>query len=105
MRANSSDGGMPRSPHPSRLPPQAIDLEFLRWLEECALPYALVFTKTDKQSAARSRTNIDTFKTALAAWRSEPPVILISSSRTRAGRAEILAHISATLAAGFSPSS
>jgi GTP-binding protein len=82
----------------SRLPPQAVDLEFLRWLERCPAPYALVFTKTDKQSAARSEANIRTFLTALTAWRAKPPVILVSSAKTRAGRTEILAHIALKLA-------
>jgi len=77
----------------SRLPPQKIDLDFLRWLEGCSTPYVLVFTKTDKQSAQVSETNIAVFKAALREWRSEPPTALISSSKTRAGRTEILGCI------------
>ena len=81
----------------SRLPPQAIDLEFLRWLEGCKVPYALIFTKTDKQSAARSQANIKTFIAAMSEWRAEPPVILLSSAKTKAGRTAILAHLSTVL--------
>ncbi len=81
----------------SRLPPQPIDLEFLRWLEGCTVPYALIFTKADKQSAAKTEAGIRTFKTALTAWRTEPPVIFVSSVKTRAGRSDILAHIALKL--------
>lgn len=82
----------------SRLPPQAIDLDFLQWLEGCTVAYAVVFTKTDKQSASQTRATIDAFKRAATAWRTEPPPILTSSAKTGNGRAELLATISAALA-------
>jgi len=34
----------------SRLDPQSIDYEFITWLGEQGIPFAMVFTKTDKQS-------------------------------------------------------
>jgi GTP-binding protein len=86
----------------SRLPPQAIDLEFLRWLESIAATYALVFTKTDKQSAREGQANIAVFLQAVAGWRSSPPPVLTSSSQTRAGRRELLAHIQTVLDAPLS---
>jgi GTP-binding protein len=82
----------------SRLPPQAIDLEFLRWLDGCRVPYGLVFTKTDKQSAAATQASLAAFRKALQEWRAEPPVIVLTSSKTGAGRAELLAQIAAILA-------
>lgn len=82
----------------SRLPPQPIDIEFLRWLEGCSVPFALIFTKTDKQSASQGRANIDVFKQAVGEWRAELPDILASSSKTKAGRSDILDYIAATLA-------
>lgn len=84
----------------SRLPPQAIDLEFLRWLEGCKIPYALVFTKADKQSATRSQASIKAFTTAMGEWRAEPPEILLCSATTKVGRAAILAHLSRVLGIG-----
>lgn len=81
----------------SRLTPQAIDLDFLRWLETCNRPYALVFTKTDKQSASQTHVTIDAFKRAVSDWRSELPPILTSSSKTGEGRSEILKTIEADL--------
>ena len=82
----------------SRLPPQPIDLEFLRWLDSCGAPFALVFTKTDKQSATQTAASIERFKQAVATWRSQPPDILGSSARTGAGRSDILAYIAGILA-------
>lgn len=81
----------------SRLPPQAIDIEFLRWLEECQTPYALIFTKTDKQSAALGAANIAVFMKAVSEWRTDPPDVLTSSSKTRAGRSDVLNYIAAIL--------
>ncbi len=84
----------------SRLPPQAIDLEFLRWLEGCKIPYALVFTKADKQSATRSQASIKAFTAVMGEWRAEPPDILLCSATTKVGRAAILAHLSRVLGIG-----
>jgi GTP-binding protein len=82
----------------SRLPPQPIDLEFLRWLESARVPYALVFTKMDKQSATQGAANIALFKKALAEWRAESPDIIGSSSKTGAGRTDVLNYIASILA-------
>jgi len=82
----------------SRLPPQAIDREFLQWLEECKVPFALVFTKMDKQSAAKGQANIDAFMKSVSEWRSTPPPVLGSSAKTGAGRGDILNAIADTLA-------
>ena len=84
----------------SRLPPQAIDLEFLQWLGRCRAPYSLVFTKSDKQSAAQSKANIALFKARVAEWRSEAPEIFLSSAKTKSGRTEILSCIETALADG-----
>jgi GTP-binding protein len=84
----------------SRLPPQAIDLEFLQWLEGSRVPFALIFTKTDKQSATRNQASIEAFLQAVRAWRTELPDVLVSSSTTRAGRGDILNYIADVLEQG-----
>ena len=81
----------------SRLSPQKIDLEFLRWLAGINVPFALIFTKTDKQSAAQGQANIELFKKAFQEFRAELPEILTSSSKTKAGRTDILTNIEHTL--------
>jgi GTP-binding protein len=83
----------------SRLPPQAIDLEFLRWIEGIKAPYALVFTKTDKQSVSQGQANIAVFLKAVAAWRAAPPPWLTSSATSKLGRRELLGFIAGVLAA------
>ena len=82
----------------SRLPPQAIDLEFVQWVGRCRAPHVLVFTKADKQSATQSQANIALFKARLAEWRSDVPEIFLSSTRSKNGRTEILGCIEAVLA-------
>jgi GTP-binding protein len=81
----------------SRLPPQSIDREFLQWLEEVGTPFALVFTKTDKQSANQGQANIELFMKSMA-WRSAPPAVIGSSAKTGAGRSDLLGYIADTLA-------
>jgi GTP-binding protein len=83
----------------SRLAPQAIDLEFVRWLGTSHANYALIFSKTDKQSLTRTQANIALFKTRLAEWRADMPEIFLSSAAKKSGRTEILGCIEAALAA------
>jgi GTP-binding protein len=82
----------------SRLPPQRIDLAFLEWLESCSVPFVLVFTKTDKQSATRAQANIAFFSQSLSAAGRRVPQIFSSSSKTGGGRTEILGFIEQSLA-------
>ena len=82
----------------SRLEPQRIDLQFVQWLGGCAVPFVLVFTKTDKQSTAKSESNIALFKQCMAEWWDDPPQIFTSSAKTKKGRAAILGFIEQTLA-------
>lgn len=42
----------------SRLEPQKIDLEFIQWLGENGIPFAIIFTKADKQSAGKTKMNV-----------------------------------------------
>ena len=42
----------------SRHSPQAIDLEFIEWLGENAVPFALVFTKADKLKPGALKANV-----------------------------------------------
>ncbi|HKB89145.1 MAG TPA: ribosome biogenesis GTP-binding protein YihA/YsxC [Opitutaceae bacterium] len=81
----------------SRIPPQQIDLEFLDWLGDCSVPFVLVFTKTDKQSASASQQNIELFKKTMSESWDELPDTFISSSKTKAGRSEILGFIQQNL--------
>jgi GTP-binding protein len=77
----------------SRIPPQKIDEEMIASFGENALPFALVFTKTDKLKPAQLAANLETYKTALLENWEELPPFFISSSETGLGRDEILDFI------------
>ena len=81
----------------SRLEPQRIDLDFLRWLAGCEIDYTLVFTKTDKQSSAKTQAAIDIFLAAIADFTAEPPPVLACSSLSKEGREDILSHLAERL--------
>lgn len=77
----------------SRHKPQTIDLEFMEWLGENGVPFAIVFTKADKLSAGALQTNIENYKqTLLEQWEELPP-IFVTSSETGYGREELLNYI------------
>lgn len=82
----------------SRLTPQAIDLEFVRWLDQTRVPFAFIFTKTDKQSAAQTQANVELFKQRVSEWRGELPDIFPCSAATGSGRGAILGEIDRLLA-------
>ncbi len=73
--------------------PQKIDLEFMEWLGECEVPFAIIFTKIDKISRGRLAENLDKYKECLLETWEELPPILLSSSETKDGREEILNYI------------
>ena len=77
----------------SGLAPQAIDLEFVEWLVRHAVPFVLVFTKTDKVSAVTVQTNIAAFTDRISAWFEKPPAVFTCSAKTRQGRQELLGVI------------
>jgi len=81
----------------SRLSPQKIDLEFISWLGNCDVAFALIFTKADKLSDTQVRANVEVFKKAMAEdWEDLPPVFMCSA-KTKRGRTEILDYIEQTL--------
>ena len=77
----------------SRLEPQKIDLEFLEWLGENGIPFAIIFTKADKLGSGRVKVNVRNYLKKLEEqWETLPPHF-ISSSEDRTGRDEILNYI------------
>ncbi|MEF8803065.1 MULTISPECIES: ribosome biogenesis GTP-binding protein YihA/YsxC [Bacteroides] len=77
----------------SRLEPQKIDLEFIEWLGENGIPFAIIFTKADKLKGGRLKMNINSYLRELGKQWEELPPHFISSSEDRTGRAEILDYI------------
>ena len=77
----------------SRHEPQKKDIEFINRLGEWKIPFAIVFTKTDKNKPGATQRNINAFLKELSATWSELPVHFVSSAITRAGRKEMLDFI------------
>ncbi|MDP4781468.1 MAG: ribosome biogenesis GTP-binding protein YihA/YsxC [Akkermansiaceae bacterium] len=77
----------------SRLPPQRIDIDFINWLGETGVPFALIFTKADKQSPTKTKANVDTFLAAMPEHLKGTAPVIVSSSKDRTGRLEILRMI------------
>ena len=73
--------------------PQKIDLEFIQWLGEEGVPFALVFTKADKLSKGRLSANVEAYKAKLHEEWEELPPIFVTSSEERMGRDELLGYI------------
>ena len=83
----------------SGLAPQKIDLSFVEWLARHAVPFVLVFTKTDRGTPEAVQANIAAFTARIAGWFEKLPEIFRCSSTTGQGRSELLGVIAATLTA------
>ena len=81
----------------SRHTPQKIDLEFVAWLIEAQLPFALIFTKTDKSKPRIVRKNIGLFLDRMKEFSEGEAVFFETSTTTRAGRKEVLGFIEAAM--------
>lgn len=77
----------------ARLEPQRIDIDFINNLGENGIPFAIIFTKTDKNSAGKTMSNVQKMKNALAETWEELPMMIKSSAVSSAGRDEILDFI------------
>jgi GTP-binding protein len=82
----------------SRLPPQEADLKFIHWLGTHDVPFALVFTKVDKQPLPRTKAAIERFLAALASASGVRPPIFTTSTVTQTGRSALLAFLDQDLA-------
>lgn len=73
--------------------PQKIDLEFIEWLGENGVPFAIVFTKADKVSKGRLGGNVQHYLKELSRQWEELPPYFVTSSENRMGREELLQYI------------
>ncbi|MDR1897205.1 MAG: ribosome biogenesis GTP-binding protein YihA/YsxC, partial [Prevotellaceae bacterium] len=77
----------------SRLEPQTIDINFINTLGENQIPFAIVFTKTDKLSKTALNRQLENYKNTLSEMWEELPPIFTTSTETGFGRQEILDYI------------
>jgi GTP-binding protein len=77
----------------SRLTPQKLDLEFVNKLGEWQVPFALVFTKADKDTQRTVAANVALFLAAMQEnWEALPPHFVTSSVKGT-GRPKLLNFI------------
>ena len=77
----------------SRHEPQKIDMGVISWLGNNQVPFALIFTKSDKLSRTQLKKNIESYqKYLLQSWE-ELPESFVTSAETGIGRDEVLDFI------------
>lgn len=81
----------------ANVPPSRTDLDFINLLGEHEVPFVLAFTKTDRQKKGVDDSNAEKFLEAMQeTWETLPPHFT-TSSKTGAGREEILDYIAKLL--------
>ncbi len=77
----------------SRLPLQKIDMEFMLWCAENETPFAIIYTKTDKNSKSELEKNIKAIeKDLLRNWEELPNAFITSASASK-GKEDLLEFI------------
>lgn len=77
----------------SRHKPQKIDLDFMDWLGENGIPFAIVFTKLDKLSSIAGKKSVASYCEALLERWEELPRVFATSSQDTRGRDALLDYI------------
>ncbi len=78
----------------ARHSPQQIDLDFVNKLGEWKVPFAIVFTKSDKETQKVVSANVKAFTEEMKKQWDELPPIFITSAEKHTGKAAILKFIS-----------
>ncbi|MCP9201479.1 ribosome biogenesis GTP-binding protein YihA/YsxC [Gramella sp. GC03-9] len=77
----------------SRHKPQAIDMEFMQWLGEKAIPFCIIFTKADKLKPKELEKNLANYKAEMLETWEEMPEYFVTSATSGMGQDEILDYI------------
>lgn len=73
--------------------PQPIDLEFMQWLGENAIPFSIIFTKADKLKPKAINRHVQDYSNILLETWEEMPEHFITSSSKDIGRDNVLEYI------------
>ncbi|SFO21639.1 GTP-binding protein [Capnocytophaga haemolytica] len=73
--------------------PQPIDLEFMQWLGENAIPFAIVFTKADKLKPQAIERSVEVYQQVLLETWEEMLPYFITSAESKLGKEELLQYI------------
>ncbi len=76
--------------------PQKVDVEFLTWLGEHQVPFAIVFTKADKLGRVKGEQMVSAYKRFLSKDWEELPPIFVTSAEKGEGRDALLDFIDST---------
>jgi len=72
---------------------QKIDLEFINYLGENGIPFAIIFTKIDKISRSKLEGNVALYKAKLLETWEELPPVFCTSAEHKKGKEEVLNYI------------
>jgi GTP-binding protein len=81
----------------SRVKPQEVDLEFIRWLAQNHIPLVIIFTKADKPGNRETITNIQLFGNELLKEWEEAPPFFVTSAEKKTGKERIWEFINAAV--------
>ena len=73
--------------------PQQIDREFIDWLGESGIPFAIIFTKADKLSVPKARAVATQWMEKMTDRWEELPPFFITSAENGTGRDDVLDYI------------
>ena len=77
----------------ARHPPQRADLDFMAWMGETGLPFALIFTKVDKLNKTERAAFRPVYEAEMLKQWNEMPPTFVTSAETGEGRDALLAFI------------
>lgn len=77
----------------SMISPQKIDLDFILWMADLGRPHSLLFTKADRLKKTPLERNTSLFLETLSQHYNPLPESIVTSSKTGAGKSEILATV------------
>lgn len=73
--------------------PQKIDVEFLKWLGENGVPFAIVFTKADKVGPVAAQQKVQEYQEFLLKDWEELPPVFVTSAEDKRGKEDLLDYI------------
>lgn len=73
--------------------PLQIDREFIDWMGESGIPFAIIFTKADKLGMSKARQSAEAWMEKMRDRWEELPPYFVTSSESRFGRDDVLDYI------------
>jgi len=77
----------------SRHKPQPIDMEFMQWMGENAIPFCIIFTKADKLKEKELDKNLENYKAEMLETWEAMPEYFVTSASAGLGQDEVLGYI------------